>query len=360
MASVVSKKKGRCPCCSYESNNETEFLDHLKIHRREKNFKVPCLFCVQSLQDFKTYNQHKNNCVGRKRISQEEKSEKKLLSYLLWDCELCPTKIRINSEQDSSDFEKIKTHLYLHSRAKEIVICPFCSRQCNNYKYLSKHISEHRDFGKFSVESNIIIENTEANFSESDNEHMPSSINSDNEQQSLLIKDSELENEIQQDTTSFVPPKEQAIKSHSDISQLNSVIKKNECDFALKLSSKCHLPQEVVNDVFSFCQEIHDLKMEFISAKLQKTYYEKTDVKIDDIIETTELLDNVAGSGENLMTHYKREKLLRTQYNFIEPKVTRICCIVKIQGISYCHVGYEILNIQNLLEFIKERLSNSL
>ena len=318
MASFVSEKKGRCVCCPFESNKENDFLDHLKIHMYENNFRVPCIFCGVSLLNFKSYKKHKKSCVGRKR--QEKKNEKKLQSYMSWNCEKCPEKIQIQSEQNSSDFEKIKTHLYVHSHRKEIVICPFCSQQCNNYKYLSKHICAHRVLGEFSVKNSITIETTDANFTESDNGQTSSQIVSDDEQPSVLM-DLELETENQQEATSIVPPQERAIKSHADISKLNSNIKKSECDFALKLSSKCLLSREVVNEVFNFCQGIHDLKMEFISAKLQKTFVDKHDLKIDDVIERTELLDNIAGSGQSLMTHYKRNKLLHSQFDFIEPQV---------------------------------------
>ena len=121
---------------------------------------------------------------------------------------------------------------------------------------------------------------------------------------------------------------EQVIKSHADISKLNSIIRKSECDFALKLTSKCLLPQEVVNDIFSFCQGIHDQKMEFISAKLKKTFIDRNELKIDEVIETAELLNDVAGSGHSLLTHFKREKLLHSQYDFIKPevKLQECCC----------------------------------
>ena len=97
MASVVSEKKGRCVCCSYESYKESEFLEHLKSHICEKNFKVPCIFCGQTLKDFKTYKKHKKSCVElkAKNHSQMDICDKDLHFDLLWACENCPQKIGI-------------------------------------------------------------------------------------------------------------------------------------------------------------------------------------------------------------------------------------------------------------------------
>ena len=47
---------------------------------------------------------------------------------------------------------------------------------------------------------------------------------------------------------------------------------------------------------------------------------EEGNLKIDDVNETIDLIDHVAGLGENLLTHFKREKILDCRFDFIEPQ----------------------------------------
>ena len=68
-------------------------------------------------------------------------------------------------------------------------------------------------------------------------------------------------------------------------------------------------------------------------TKLEKMMHAGTDVfrinlshtKIEDAIETAEIMDHLAGLGKaGLSTHYRRDKMLQTYFDFIVPKVTRI------------------------------------
>ena len=55
-------------------------------------------------------------------------------------------------------------------------------------------------------------------------------------------------------------PVQEIVKS-TDIFALNQEIQKAEAMFALKMSSKNALSQEVVNDIFRFCSNIHEMKL---------------------------------------------------------------------------------------------------
>ena len=97
-------------------------------------------------------------------------------------------------------------------------------------------------------------------------------------------------------------------------------VKKSEGAFALKVSSKYTLSREVVNEIFSFSENIHSLKLDVILAQLKLDFGNESNVKIEDVIERVEILDSMIGLKDKLSTHYKREKELERQFNFIEPQ----------------------------------------
>ena len=114
-------------------------------------------------------------------------------------------------------------------------------------------------------------------------------------------------------------PVQEIVKS-TDIFALNQEIQKAEAMFALKLSSKNALSQEVVNDIFLFCSNIHEMKLELIQTRLDEKFVEKDDLKIQDVTDTVKLLDNITGLGVGLSTHYRRDKILKRMFDFIKPE----------------------------------------
>ena len=100
-----------------------------------------------------------------------------------------------------------------------------------------------------------------------------------------------------------------------DIFALNLAIEKYEAKFALKLSSKHLLARTVVNDIFSFCSDIHAMKLDLITTKLKEKFADSSSLKVDDIIETIDLVDNVTGLGNKLETHYKRDGILKSRFD---------------------------------------------
>ena len=117
MAQIEESMK--CLCCNYRSNNEKEFLKHVKVHRFEPNFRIPCLVCPAILKNFDTYRKHTKQCVKVKK--EEVLNEKKLenTQNLFWKCQNCPQSIEVNVVQNIVDFQKVTKHIYTHSRRNE-------------------------------------------------------------------------------------------------------------------------------------------------------------------------------------------------------------------------------------------------
>ena len=59
MATAVSLKyKKTCLTCPFETDNEKDFLKHVKTHQYEYNFKYQCFNCAATLTNVKSYERH--------------------------------------------------------------------------------------------------------------------------------------------------------------------------------------------------------------------------------------------------------------------------------------------------------------
>ena len=108
------------------------------------------------------------------------------------------------------------------------------------------------------------------------------------------------------------------------ISQLHSSLEQMEAMFALKLVAKYLLTQEAIDDIFAFVENVHKSKVEIITDTLSDTFDEENHVEMKKVIETIGLIDENSGLKEHLRSHYRREKLLKSRYDFIEPLKTPI------------------------------------
>ena len=311
MAEAFPEKFGRCLNCDFESTNETDFLNHVRIHQYEKDFKIPCFFCPQVLRTFQLHKKHKKTCKGKSAL---KKPDLKKVPDSFWVCLNCFERIKICNDGNINDFDLIIKHLNSHSRSGEIVECPVCQLSYKVYKSFNKHIVKHKTRKEISINLEENSERTSMN------------IESDTDVQSLAgtVSDLNLELDVNPEIISEINnlPLSQVSESvtANELFHLNSIIAKNEALFALKLSSKYLLPREVVSDIFSFYRDSHSLKMEFITSKLNQTYLEEENLKINHVTETIDLIDHVAGLKENLLTHFKREKILSSHFEFIQPK----------------------------------------
>ena len=316
MAEAFPQKYIRCLNCNFEGTNEVDFLNHVRIHQYEKNFRIPCSMCPQVLKTIQLYKKHKKACKGNKTQKESSlESNLELKSDLFWVCQNCNERIQINNGKDIDDFDLIIKHMYSHSRSGEVVSCPICESSYKLYKSFSQHIVKHklREETKINFEDNSdrISVDTESNID------LKSVAGSISDLHFELDENSENNNE-----SNFIPnpnSNNKTVKS-DDLFELNSVIEKNEALFALKLSSKYLLPIEVVNEIFSFNKDIHTLKMEFVTSKLKHSFSEEDTLKLCEVTETIDLCNHFAGLGDKLTTNYKREKVLNCRFDFIQPQ----------------------------------------
>ena len=81
------------------------------------------------------------------------------------------------------------------------------------------------------------------------------------------------------------------------------------------------MAQEVISEVVSFYQDIHTRKVEFINEQLKKVFCDKDSFTIKDVTDSIELIDSSAGLSDQLSTVYRRDKFLKTHFDFIKPQL---------------------------------------
>ena len=190
-------------------------------------------------------------------------------------------------------------------------------------------MSGHKRRSEFRLKDCNVIETPVVVFSESTNSDLPPAPLLEIDIDADTISDN-----LQENVVSDLAPAPCLAKASSSFStpsvscnipELNSTIKKSEALFALKCSSKYLLTREQVNDIFSFSGQMQSLKLELIKAYLHEQHADENDLNIRKVTETIDLINHVAGhQPDQLLSHYMREKILHMNFEFIEPKVTRI------------------------------------
>ena len=326
MAEAYPQRFVKCLCCQYESDSEADLLNHVTVHCYEKNYRIPCFFCCQSVKTIQLYNRHSKICPKKERI--EAESEIIVQSDFFWHCKNCPEKINISGTDSNDDFLKVRDHLFGHSIKKEVVFCPNpkCEISYDLYRSFTRHMRN-----KHEIPEDFRLRCDGKKYSEIRPEDIfePITDNSESEteDEQAFLPQSELSsnNEVVQELVDQTELLEQDPSTTDNLFKMNSIIKRNEALFALRLTAKASLSQEIVSEIFSFCEDIHKLKLEFITTKLKQDFAGETNTKIEDAIETAKIMDHLAGLGKaGLSTHYRRDKMLQTYFDFIVPKVTRI------------------------------------
>ena len=119
MAEAFPEESVKCLCCNFRTKCENDFLKHVKVHRFEPNFKVPCMFCPQILKNINKYKEHQKKCVKIKNVEYQKEKEQETSNNIFWKCQNCPENIKINMVQNITDFQTITKHIFVHSRSNE-------------------------------------------------------------------------------------------------------------------------------------------------------------------------------------------------------------------------------------------------
>ena len=80
-----------------------------------------------------------------------------------------------------------------------------------------------------------------------------------------------------------------------DLFELHHSIEKMQSLFTLKMCSKHSLSQEVVNDILSYSDNIHDVKLEFIKRHIHRAFDNEHEIDINKVVECIELTDSISG-----------------------------------------------------------------
>ena len=86
------------------------------------------------------------------------------------------------------------------------------------------------------------------------------------------------------------------------------------------LFQKHLVSQELANEVFAFCNDIHSSKIQLINQQLQHRYGSENSGLIDRVVENITRVDRVSGLQLELSTNYRREQYFKSNFNFVEPQ----------------------------------------
>ena len=344
MEETLPINKVCCLSCKFETSKEYELLDHIKIHIHESNFRIPCIRCPAKLKNLKTYRRHKKKCNKKIKATKQKlvKPEEHEIECF-WNCEICDHKELVGNKQSSTDFGHVKTHLSKHSKNKEIVKCP--STKCpmksyHKYGSLNAHLNQHIRRNQFE------LQNVTQNLLE--NEPITDNLN-----ESFSSSESSTETQNRVDLT--VEPNEFVEdipnNAETDAFALHSAIMQKESMFALKLSGKYLLTQEVITEIFQFSNEVHSMKLELINAQLTRMKSDKEIANIKEITESVNLIDQNIGLKDELTTHYRRQKHLRQTFDFVEEERIPIKDPEKIKKDSFY---YQLPIRKTLTRFLKD------
>lgn len=329
MAEPLPQIVMKCLSCPFRCGNENDFLKHLSVHKFESNFRIPCRFCPQTFKEMKYYMAHKNLCAGQKHCEQTI-DPPDVNNHTLWECKNCLEKLVVHSVQNITDYQKVTSHVFQHSRNNEKVKCPFCNVSYDKYKALNRHVNIHKAREEFSIQS------IDRKFAENLAEHTDEIIPIIPEENSYLNVDQNAMPEVDI-ITEDIPEihEEENVFTFEEIYAMNSEIEQNEAKFALKLSAKHLISREVISEIMSFCSEIHCLKMEFIKAQLHQKFANHNDLKIKNVTDTMDVIDYTVGLKKQLLSPYQREQYLKLKFQFIEPRKNIIGSIGS--EISFCY-----------------------
>ena len=135
-----------CIKCNFKTDKEKDYLNHMKDHLYEADFRLKCVLCQKAYNSFRSYERHRKFCSLR--VCVKKTNDKKVTNNeTFWRCKivLCNEEIPINPESNLKDFEKVKKHLYRHSRQGTKVTCPIpiCGIAYDKYGSFSSHINWH-------------------------------------------------------------------------------------------------------------------------------------------------------------------------------------------------------------------------
>ena len=330
-----------CLSCTYRTSLEGKFLDHVKIHVHENNFKIPCSKCYQKFTSVRAYKQH----MQQKHITQPEVKQV-TETETFWLCQNCEQRQLITQDKEN-DFLDCRTHLFQHSRKKELVHCPvtvpMCKKTFQDYRTFNAHINQHIVYEEFDIiEINLVEDINESFVTPTDSgdigELNVSITNSDNDigELNVSITDSESEivdsNLLEDNATATTIDNESHNAVSTDLCTLDKVIQHTECLFALKMDSKHLLPRHVIDEILSFSNQIHELKLEYINEKLKQNFSDKENLKVSTIVDDIDLIDDAISLKEKLSTPFRRDKLLKTKFDFITPQRK---VIKTVEGVTY-------------------------
>ena len=164
---ATAKYKKGCLTCPYETDNEKDYLKHIKTHQFEYNFKFQCFNCSTTIKNVKNYERHRRDCktfstpiipplpetmidgnIAAPII--DPLPETMLDGNVAWKCSICEEIIQIQNEPNEKDFDLVKTHCYKHAM-KGQVACPSCEKVYDPFIYqvYVNHMNKHRKMKQF-------------------------------------------------------------------------------------------------------------------------------------------------------------------------------------------------------------------
>ena len=88
--------------------------------------------------------------------------------------------------------------------------------------------------------------------------------------------------------------------------------------FTLKLMAQYSLPEHVIDDIISFSSRVQTAKTDLITDILKKRYSDHQ--SIENLCSEIEILGKNVGQGNDIATHFKREKYIANNFDYVKPE----------------------------------------
>ena len=117
-----------CLNCNFKTMSEKDLLIHVKIHKNQANFRVPCVRCPQESTNLDYHQKHIKKCKESVPVAfvPNDDLEKSSISKLFWRCDLCHETLDVSDKPNYKDLKSVTSHCYSHIRDKEEIYCPIC------------------------------------------------------------------------------------------------------------------------------------------------------------------------------------------------------------------------------------------
>ena len=314
----------KCQSCQHETSSLKSYTNHYVLHRQD-NVRFPC--GVQRChRTFSTYSAFKSH-VSRDHldpIPRPGNNERRCEGTNLYSCIFC--------QEQFADLTDIFRHLKTHIRDGNEIECPFrnCQSRYRVVSSFSSHLARFHEGNSFEMilKPDIVgVPSEEAQDHVAEVDEASEKLNCNGQTRDGQLAPNGAAEAQGGEATDVIVDNDTASdgegNSNDDTEDafLHCVAK-----FYLRLESKFHLPQTVIQEIITGVCDFHKLGQEHLKSLLKGKLHDSgvaEDIysQVVDIVFESDLL-NLAHNGEgggHLATTYKRKQYYKENLGLISP-----------------------------------------